>query len=256
MNFYYRASTKLKRDGYMEYFTTPLTEIPIKKLNLKNNSDKNIYTEIIQEVDELMSLTKKKSAINPDFNRYIDSPIIDYVKFGTIYHDLNPSEQEADKTTKGKIKRVNVTEDNNYLRFSADYITTTDNEETETTDHTVIKCKINNEHLRRFIMYYANSNWNALGTGNLFSKILNAKIPLFSKNKTENLTIRTRIADNYTKALEEIQKLDAKIEKADHNLDKIIYDLYGIDSDERNFIDSELLQALNRIKEEDQEETA
>ena len=104
-------------------------------------------------------------------------------------------------------------------------------------------------------MYYANSNWKALGTGNLFSKILNAKIPLLSKNKTENLTIRTRIADNYSKALEETQKLDAKIEKADRNLDKIIYDLYGINSDERNFIESELSQALFKVQEEDQEAT-
>ena len=229
MNFFYRATTKLKRDGYMEYVNRPLSEIPIKKLNLENTSDKATHAEIVKEVEELIALSKQRMAIVLDFNRYIADPIIDYAKFGSIYHELNPSEQDADKTTKGKITQVKVTEEDSYLRFCADYVTVIDNKETETTNHTVIRCKINNENFRKFIMYYANSNWKSLGTGNLLSKILSGKIPIFSKVRSENLATRTKIAVNYSKALERVKKLNGQIEEVDLSLDEKIYDLYGIE---------------------------
>lgn len=247
MNFFYRSTTKLKRDGYMEYVNRPLSEIPIKKLNIENESEKAIHNEIVQEVDELIELSQKRMAINLDFNRYIDDPIIDYVKFGSIYHELNPSELDSDKTTKGKITRVKVTEEDSYLRFCVDYLNAADNKETETTDHTVIRCKINNENLRKFIIYYVNSNWKSLGTGNLLSKMLSVKIPLFYKNKAENLAAITRIAVNYSKALERAEELNAQVEKTDSSLDKKIYDLYGIDGDERDFIESEISQSLSKL---------
>lgn len=246
MNFFFRSTTKLKRDGYMEYVNRPLSEIPIKKLNLENTSDKASHDEIVQKVEELISLSRQRMAVILDFNRYITDPIVDYVKFGSIYHELNPSEQDADKTTKGTIVQIKVTEEDSHLRFAVDYVTIADNEETKTTNHTVIRCKINNENFRKFIMYYANSNWKSLGTGNLLSKILSGRIPLFSKIKADNSAIRTRIVVSYSKALERAEKLDVQIKKEDLSLDGKIYDLYRIDNEERDFIESEMSQYLSK----------
>jgi hypothetical protein len=252
MNFFYRSTTKLKRDGYMEFVSRPLSEIPIKKVNFENTSDKVSHDEIVHEVEELIALSKQKMAIVIDFNRYISDPIIDYVKFGSIYHELNPSEQDADKTTKGTIVKVKVTEEDCYLRFCVDYTTVVDNEETETTNHTVVRCKINNENLRKFIMYYANHNWKSLGTGNLLSKILAGKIPLFSRVKVENLATINRIVSNYSKAIKKSETLADSEKTINSSLDKKIYDLYGIDEDERVFIESEISQYLAKVSEEDQ----
>jgi hypothetical protein len=251
MNFFYKSTTKLKRDGYMEYVNRPLSEIPIKKLNLEHKSDKALHDEIVREVDELIELSRKRAAIILDFNRYIDDPIIDYVKFGSVYHELNPSEQEADKTTKGTITRVKVTEEDSYLRFSVDILVASNNEEIEVPDYTVVRCKIDNENLRRFILFYANSNWKSLGAGNLLSRMLGGKIPLFSKNQVQNLATLTRIATNYSEALEHAEKLESQIEKTDSRLNQRIYDLYGIDNDERKFIDSEMSQYLSKVDDEE-----
>jgi len=151
LNFFYRSTTKLKRDGYMEYFNRPLSEIPIRKLNLENENEKEIHDEIVQKVDGLIELSQKRWAIDLDFNRYISYPITDYIRFGTIYHGLELSKIEADKTTKGTIRRVKVTEEEDYLRFSVDFSIAAKSEEIEITDHTVIRCKIDDEDLRKFI---------------------------------------------------------------------------------------------------------
>jgi hypothetical protein len=91
-----------------------------------------------------------------------------------------------------------------------------------------------------------------MGTGNLLSKLLNGKIPQFSRNKSENLAIIKRIAVKYAQKLELSHNLDFQIEKMDLSLEQKIYDLYGIDDDERDFIDSEMLSLLSKNGEENQ----
>ena len=252
MNFFYRSTTKLKRDGYMEFVNRPLSEIPIKKLDLEKVSDKVTHDEIVQEVEELMTLSKERNTITLDFNRYIDDPIIDYVKFSYIYHDLPPSDKESDKTSKGRITRLKVTEEGNYLRFCVDFLNESENDQSEVKERTIIRCKISNDSQRRFILYYANCNWKSFGAGNLLSKIQGAKIPIFQRAKPENWAIMDRIVVNYATAIKKSEKLNISAERIDSSLDKKVYDLYKIEPDEREFIESEIAEAMTKVSENDQ----
>ena len=240
MNFFYRYITKLKREGYIEYFTRPLSEIPIKRVNLNNPAEKTAHNAIIIDVDRMIELTKKRGALKMDFNQYIGEPIIGYIKFRSIYDELSASDREADKTTRGIVRKVQVVEEGDLLRFLVNYSTTKNDKRREVEDHTVIRCRIADEAVRKFIFLYINQNWKSLGTGNLLSKILAGKIPVFDKNKSENLRIMRKITGEYLEALKTIADLDAKIAETNSSLDSKIYDLYGLDNKERRLIESEI----------------
>jgi len=238
MNFYYKTITKLKRDEYMEYFTRPLSEIPIKKIDINNPVKKSIYDSIIIDVEKIIELIEKRSTLNLDFNRYIGDPIIGEIKFRTIYDEISPSDRDADKTTNGKIKKVKVIEENDWIRFNVNYTTIDKKENIEVEDHTVIKCRIIDEAIRKYILFYINHNWKSLGTGNLLSKILNESIPLFNTKKSSNLEIMRKISKEYMKALEKGNELDTQLYNINSNLDKKIYDLYEINDKECKLIES------------------
>jgi type I restriction-modification system DNA methylase subunit len=247
MNFYYRSATKLKRDGYMEYFSGPLAEIPIKKINLTDESEKALHLSIVSNVEELMSLSNKRAAINLDFNQCVDSPIIAYTKFSTIYHGLDSIDcQYADRIRKGAIKKIEVAEEENSLEFRVDFLPI--GSDKVESGYLVLKCRIINDSLRRFVMLYANRNWKSMGTGNLFQKLLSAKIPIFNKIKNENLTAINRITEHYCKLLESAHELHHQMVVLDRRLDKKIYDLYQINEIEQEFIESEP-QARNKNDE-------
>jgi len=239
MNFFYRYVSKLKRDGYMEYFTRPLSEIPIKKIDMKIPEEKNAHNKIAEDVDKIIELIEKRGALETDFDRYICEPVIYYTKFRSIFNELSASEREADNTTKGKIEKIRVIEEGDFLRFLVNY-STNNNEGREVADYTVIRCRIANEALRKFILFYVNQKWKSLGTGNLLSKLLAGMIPLFKKNKSENLKIMEKITSEYSKTLKIIANLDAQIAKTNSSLDSKIYDLYGLNNEERKLIESEI----------------
>ena len=184
-------------------------------------------------------LIEKRGALETDFDRYICEPVIYYTKFRSIFNELSASEREADNTTKGKIEKIRVIEEGDFLRFLVNY-STNNNEGREVADYTVIRCRIANEALRKFILFYVNQKWKSLGTGNLLSKLLAGMIPLFKKNKSENLKIMEKITSEYSKTLKIIANLDAQIAKTNSSLDSKIYDLYGLNNEERKLIESEI----------------
>ena len=254
MNFYYRSSTKLKRDGYMEYFSGPLTAIPIKKIDPKDDAQKQTYDEIVGHVEEMIGLSNKKAAINLDFNNQIDSPIVDYNKFGNIYRSLNPNDYIfADKIRKGTIKKIRVIEEDDCLKFDIDLIPA--GSDTVERDYTALKCRIKNQYLRKFIIFYANQNWKGLGTGNIYSKILSGKIPILSKVTTDNFAAIQRIVSSYQKQIELAHEIEHKIKVADSRLDNKIYELYGITNVERDFVEQET-ENLNNEDYVEEEQTS
>jgi hypothetical protein len=101
-------------------------------------------------------------------------------------------------------------------------------------------------------MFYVNKNWKSLGTGNLFSKILGGKIPLFSKIKLDNLATINRIVIHYCKQREVALVLDHQIEKLNSSIEKRIYGLYEIDDNEQDFIES---QIQNPLAEDEEDQT-
>lgn len=244
MNFYFLSSTKLKRDGYMEYFSGPLNAIPIKKIDFKNEDEKNLYDRIVENVDDLISLSNKRATINLDFNYQIDSPIIEYNKFGNIYRSINSTDYIfADKIGKGTIRKVEVIEENDCLKFDVDLLPVGCDRVEK--GYTALKCRIKNEYLRKFILFYANQNWKNLGTGNIFSKILSGKIPVFSKITAENLASIHRIVSSHYKLLKLANDIEHETNVADSRLNRKIYDLYGITEAEQGFVESELENLSN-----------
>jgi hypothetical protein len=238
MNFYYKTISKLKRDEYMEYFTRPISEIPIKKINFDDPLEKSIYDSIVKNVESIISLTEKTANLNLDFNRYIGEPIIGKFKFRAIYEKISPSERDADKTTKGKIKKINAIEDNDWLKINVDYITNNKNEEYELKNHQVIKCRIADEDIRKFILHYINHNWKLSSTGNLLLKILDENLPVFNTDETENFKIMRKITKDYMKIIEDSSKLSAQLYQINANINSKIYDLYELGKQDRATIEA------------------
>jgi len=240
MNFYYKYITKLKRDGYMEYVTRPLSEIPIRKININNSREKETYDAIITHVNNLIELVCKRWQIESDFNAYVDEPIIGYISLRQFYNECSTNERDADNTSKGKIEAMKVLEEGVFLRFIVDYLKNEDNGPNKINNYTLMRCKVGNEILRKFILFYANRNWKSFSKGFMFAKILKGKIPVFDKNKGKNLKIIEKIVDGYSRALQQINNLDGQIKKINQSLDSLIYGLYGINDEERNLIESEI----------------
>lgn len=188
-----------------------------------------------------------------DFNNQIDSPTVDYYKFGNIYRNLSPTDYIfSDKICKGTIKKIRVDEEGDCLTFFIDL--QPEGSKTIEKDYTAVKCKIKNESLRKFIAVYANRNWKGLGTGNVFSKILSGKLPIFSRISADNLETIKRIVNKYQKELESAQIIQHQMDMVDSRLDKRIYALYGIDEAEQEFVESEA-ENLTNTQEDIEEQT-
>jgi len=204
--------------------------IPLRRIPLEEQRP------FIEFVDKMLSLKRKQLALIVDFKRYWE-PMVDQVKLRLFYDALSVDRKELlNRVAKGSIRNVDVVESGDWLTFIADYSVVEDGVKKEFNKVPILKCRIGDEALRKFILHVMLNHERWLTAGNLSSKILSAPIPRFDKNEAKNLEAIRKVMRNYLKAVDEKERLEAEVKEIDAKIDDAIFKLYGLTNAEINFI--------------------
>ncbi|MHC1595546.1 MAG: Eco57I restriction-modification methylase domain-containing protein, partial [Candidatus Syntropharchaeales archaeon] len=199
---------------------------------------------IIELVDRMLTLNKDLHRINIDFDRFVslyprvkDTTLKDYIK------DLPVSDKEVLKDhygnpinqIKGKIKAFEIIEEGEWLVFKVGYIfKTTKGKEVLIENVRAFRCRIEDVNLRKFL-YYSIKEYvkpGKIGKGNIYERILKIKVPRFAEREEENRKVIDEIMEVYLDEVERRVELEREIEARDEEIDRMVYELYGLSEEE------------------------
>lgn len=206
-------------------------------------ASKKEQKELAEYTDELIKLTKASNQIIDVFARYLppmeDQLILkdDYDKLGIIDTKLLKGLE------RGTIKKVHVTENNEWLEISADYFRKEKRgSKTIQKFHNIpiLKFRIENDAMRKYLFHTILNNKKNLGTGNISQKILEIPVIRFSKNDETNLKTIETIMEEYLKNLELKEILNRKIIELNGKINHKIYGFYDLNEEEIAIIERPL----------------
>jgi len=193
----------------------------------------------IELVERMMRLKHEPLKLVADFERYWE-PIADQVTL-RFFYDRLPVDKKLilNRTAKGLIRNVTAEEAQDWLIFSADYSDTEDGEKKDFRNVAILKLRIENETLRRFIFHVVMNRKKWQSTGNLSSKILSTPIPRFDKNEAKNMEAISKVMNGYLKAINEKERMDKEMQEIDEKIDNAVFKLYDLTEEEINFVKKE-----------------
>jgi len=242
MTFYHR-----KRFA-KEDITLPRTYIfEIEQLPIKPSPPKQ-QKPLIKLVDKMLSLTKKLSKVNTDFDHYVNlHPRTEdaYLKHYVDKLPANDVEVLKDhlgrsmNRVEGKFKEFEILEEGEWLVFKVGYLLKTKKGEMPIRNVRASRCRIADEKLRKFL-YYSIKEYTTpgkLGKGNIYERLLKIKIPQFVPNAERNKRIIDEIMVLFLEEVAKRDKLEKEIEETDRTIDQMVYDLYGLTDEEIRIIE-------------------
>lgn len=190
-------------------------------------------------VDKMLLLKRRQLELTVDFQRYWE-PVVDEVAL-RFFYDRTPLENREiiNRMAKGLVKNVTIEESGEWLKFICDYSLTEKKEKKDFKNIPILKIKIEDDSLRKFISNVVLSRKKWQLTGNISSKILSTPVPLFDKNTAKNTRVVHRIMNGYLNAIGEKEKMDAEIQEIDKKIDNAVFDLYNLTGKEIAFVKSE-----------------
>ena len=217
----------------MDLTKTYVERIPLRRIPLEEQRP------FIESVDKMLRLKSKQLALIVDFRRYWE-PIVDQVKLRFFYDVLTVDNKEiVNRMAKGIIKSVSVEASGDWLTFLADYSVIKDREKKEYNKVPILRCRIENQPLRKFILHVVQNHKGWPATGNLSSKILSTPIPRFDKDEAKNMEAIRKVMRNYLKAIDEKERLEEEVKTIDAKIDDAVFKLYGLTEEETIFIKTE-----------------
>jgi type I restriction-modification system DNA methylase subunit len=198
---------------------------------------------LINEVGRMLELTKSLTEMHSSFKDYINKyPRLEDTTLETYYRRISPEEKQVkiSSNLKGSIKHAYAKEEDEWLVFSIDGVLEVGNLEEEANELEVLRLKIKDEDLRQFILYCVQSGEISQSKSNVLKRILQVKLPHFSKDdKTDLKTIR-EIMKTFTPFTERRNHIKEEILTLENEINKKIYALYGLTEHEIAFIESTL----------------
>jgi type I restriction-modification system DNA methylase subunit len=217
----------------MDFYEGYAKRLPVHPLS------KEKQKPFIELVDMLIRLKCEYLKLVTDFERYW-APLVDQITLRAFYDRLPlDSKQIINRTAKGLIKNVKVLETGNVLTFTVDYSFTENREKKEFYNVPVLKCRIEDKALRKFIFHTMLDHKGWPATGNLSSKILSTPMPRFDKDEAKNMEAIRKVMNGYLKTIDEKEKLDKEIREIDGKIDDAIFKLYDLTDEEVNFVKGE-----------------
>jgi len=262
LEFYHKTTAKLKRGEYYEYVAKSLSKLPIKRIDLTNPASRDRYNQLINLTKNIVTLKKKYYGTLHLFNRIlrnvqtskteVPSFLEGYYSLGPMYSmNLSLSEKLVDDSVTGKITDISVEEENDFLVFSAKYVSTNEERKNEETKRLVKIC-FEAESLRQFFYYcikvflmknYKKRNW---GKGPLIETVLRAvKIPKFVTNTEMNKEKILSLMKEFNKASPSSFSLSAvefELSEMDEDVNSIVFNLYGLNEKQSNYVNSYIEQ--------------
>lgn len=217
-----------------------IEQLPIPEIDLSSKEQKSFYNSIISSANRMLQLHSQLLDLNTDLVDYLKEPIIDYTTIRPIYNSLNAKDKKpADLETKGKIVDIKVRENDSWLIFSADCVK---DDGSAIRDYEVVRMRISNIALRKFILGYLNKSKGRFLRGVLLSQILDRRIPVFHNDQKMNMDSINRQMAPYIDALEKYETLLSEIRTEEVTIDACVYKLYDITEKEKIIIESDSIQ--------------
>lgn len=208
-----------------------LENIPIYRIDFSSN-EKRKHDAFVDLVDKILQQKKLANKIVDDFERYWP-PIVDEVSLRYFYDRLNVSDKEIFVLrARGNIRKVYVEEDSDWLILSADYHTTKNGRRQHHIGVPILKCRFEDEFLRKFLLHTIINNRKRIGTGNLSSKILTISVPRFNKKQDKNREVMKTIMEDYLDEIHKKGQLEQEINKIDQEIDREVYQLYDLSKED------------------------
>jgi type I restriction-modification system DNA methylase subunit len=262
MEFYHKKRSKLKREGYYEYFAERLRRLPIRKIDLRNEKDKATHDRLVELVIGLVDAKKRLIEIERSFAEcvalYPVSEKSDLSRLKSYYDSegVRPTVLEDANSKRGKVSSPIVSKEKNRITLFIDYLS--EDEEGELVNTTpVVDLNFENGELCDFTyyslrMFVAAMKSPKLGEGNILDVIQKRiKIPYFGQGtarRRENARIIHKIMKQFrarTKGLlgrnATIEQMEEEIQLLDNSIETEVRKLYEITSDEAQIIKNELL---------------
>ncbi|MFQ6054704.1 MAG: hypothetical protein ACE5J3_01815, partial [Methanosarcinales archaeon] len=165
----------------------------------------------------------------------------DYVYLKEYLDKLSISDKEIlnkSNSIKATIKKPNIYENGDWLIIKVDYTVTKEEYgkeiKIECYDVEVLKFRIGEEYLRKFLYYSLNNYNKILGYGIIFDKLKKIKIPKVSEEDLQYLM------QEYLQAVDECNRLKMEIQATDNTIDKLVYELYGLREEEIKIVEESL----------------
>ena len=131
---------------------------------------KDEQKSLIELVERLLKLAKNLVESKAEFREYVNKyPRIDDVKLETCYKRTPAEDKQVliQSNLKGVIKKINIEESENWLVLKLDFSA----EKEECSEVNILRLKIDDTALRRFIAQSILSNKKHLGKGNILEKL-------------------------------------------------------------------------------------
>jgi len=198
---------------------------------------------LISLVNRLLELIMVLTGTHVDFKDYINKyPRLEDVRLETYYRKI-PAEEKQVKipsNRKGSIKHVHIKQKNEWLIFSIDGTIEIGGQEEKAQELEVMQLKIEDEDLRHFIIQCVQSSDISPTKGNILKKILQLRLPRFSRDDKIDLETIREIMKTFTPLIERCNHTKKEISRLEEEINRVIYHLYGLSKHEIEFIESTL----------------
>lgn len=244
MNYYYHLITLSLRRVMAQTNIETIEQLPVPKIDFSNPSEKAIHDKIVALADRMLALNKELHEINTDFDRYVnlysrtkDTSLKDYIDKLPVggKEVMNDHYGRAVNRIEGKIKEFEIIEEGDWLVFKVGYIfKTSKGKELLIKNVRAFRCRFEDEKLRKFI-YYSIKEYTTpgkVGRGNIYDRILRIKVPRFNVQDEENRKVIGEIMDTYLVEVGKRERLTREIDVTDQEIDKQVYELYGLSEEE------------------------
>jgi len=236
--YFYRGVAKEVGRTFAQVKTFNVKRIPIYSATPSQQKP------LIELADRMLSLNKELNTINTDFDRYLN--LYPRIKDATLkdYIDKLPvSDKEVLKDhygrainrIEGKIKVFEIVEEGDWLVFKVGYISrTSKGKETLIKNVRAFRCRIEDVNLKKFL-YYSIKEYTTpgkVGKGNIYDLILKIKVPRFNAREVENMKVIDEVMSAYLVEVEKREKVEREIDETDREIDRMVYELYGLSRDE------------------------
>jgi type I restriction-modification system DNA methylase subunit len=238
VNFYYRVNFTNKSDLTVNISKTYLEQLPIALANPSQQKP------LIELADRILTLNKELNTINTDFDRYLnlnprtkDTTLKDYIDKLPVSGKevLKDHYGKAVNLVEGKIKEFEIAEEGEWLVFKVGYIfRTSKGKETLIKNVRAFRCRIEDVNLKKFL-YYSIKEYTTpgkVGKGNIYDLILKIKVPGFNVREEDNKKVIDEVMSAYLVEVEKREKVEREIDETDREIDRIVYELYGLSEEE------------------------
>jgi hypothetical protein len=254
LDFYLKQVSTTMRGGYFRYFTQFIEQLPVKRIDPKNKRETRLEKEIVERVEAIQAAHRQRVKLPEVLHRKIlhtqnhtSCNLAHYLQ-KDFAAPVNPEILIDDVQRMGFVHEITVEPEGRNLTLIASVAEKSDGEPRPLP---VLRLAFDDDALREFIYacwrrflgeHSRQRKWTkGKKPESVYSLLANTLEPLvyFSPDAADNLRaireLMKAVADEAGSA--DLAAIEAEIEKLDGEIDKRVYDLYGLTPEEIKIVE-------------------